>query len=140
MATTGIHLGDKYRFSIDGTDVAKVISMNLQFSASSEQIQHKDNAAASGLAWDEPEMNGLSATASGQMFFAEAETFETFWTAFVAGTALTPCLFTTAETGDKNFGGDWKVNSLSIDTQTRNRVTASVELVAVGEITRGTNV
>lgn len=137
MPTTGIVKGLSLRNKIAGTAIAKAETGSISFSAAEEEIQHKDNVTGT-VSWTDTDITSLTATISSTAFYAEAESFETIWTAFSAGTALAMTV-STETTGDKNFSGNFIVTALEQTYEVSGRVKYSATFKSKGQITRGTN-
>lgn len=133
MATVGIVNGHVLRWYINGTAIAKATSCSLDFSAETRDTAHKDVGGPTG--WADSETGQLSFSGSCDALYAEAEQFETLYTAFAAGTTLT-MEYSTDVTGDKFFSCSILVTGLSMNADNNENVTYSATFTGKGAPSR----
>ncbi len=95
MATVGIVDGHDMRWFINGTAVAQALTCSINFTAETRKSTNKDSTGS----WSVIKIGEKSFTGSVEAHYAEGESYETLWAAFIAGTSLT-MEFTTGVSGD----------------------------------------
>lgn len=135
MATTGIVNGHNLRFFLAGTAIGQATSCSISFSAETRDTAHKDVGGPTG--WADVETGQLSWTGTCDALYSEAQQFETLYTAFAAGTAVT-VQYSTDVTGDKYFYGSALVTALDMNADNNENVTYTVSFTGKGAPTRAT--
>lgn len=135
MPTTGIVNGHNLRFFIGSTPtaIAKATNCTITFSAETRDTAHKDVGGPTG--WADSETGQLSFTGTCEALYAEAEQFETLWTAFSTGSAV-DFEYSTDVNGDKYFSGSALVTQLDMNAPNNENVTYTVTFTGKGEPSR----
>lgn len=125
--------GHVVRVYITGVAVAKETEASIKFSAETKDISHKDISGG----WTDVDAGKLSCEISGSNLYAEAESFETLWTAFStkAGVVLR---FSDEVQSNKCFEGTFLITSLEQNSPDNESVTYSWSASNQGAITRET--
>jgi TP901-1 family phage major tail protein len=125
--------GHLVRVYIGGVAVAKETEANIKLSLETKDISHKDISGS----WSDVDGGKLSGEISGSNLYAEAESFESLWTAFStkAGVVLR---FSDEVQGNKCFEGTFLITSLEQTAADNESVTFSWSASNQGAITRET--
>lgn len=135
MATVGIVNGHNLRWYLDGVAIAKATECTISMSTALRETTHKDVGGPTG--WAANESGVLSWEGQCTALFAEAESFETLWTAFSTAVQV-DIVFSTDESGDKTFEGSAIITSLEMNAPDNENVSYSVSFTGNGPLVRDT--
>ena len=127
--------GHNMRWFVGAVAIAKATSCSISISGETRDTSHKDIGTGAGAGWSGAEYGKKAWEGSCSALFAEADTFETLWTAFKDSTKLA-VEFSTDVAGSKMFSGNAVITSLEMQADDNEDVTYSISFTGDGELLR----
>lgn len=127
--------GHNLRWKVGGVAIGKATECTISISGETRDIAHKDIGSGTGAGWAGNAYGTKSWEGSCSAFYAEADSFETLWTAFNTNAEIT-VEFSDGNVANKKFTGTAVITSLEQNAPNNEEVTYSVSFVGNGTLTR----